>query len=429
MATLLISRTLTPADRRLRWFIVGWITLSTILNLIDRQTLSVLAPTLKDQFGLSNKGYSNIINAFLLSYTIMYTVSGRVVDRVGERIGMAACMLWWSIATMLHSLARGGLSLGIFRFLLGVGEPGNYPSALRATTTWFSRSERGLPIAIYSSGSSIGSLIATPLVAFITIRWGWRTAFFVPGFLGLLWLAVWLLTYRAPSREDGILRPEAAPKDAPARLTSRPAPASEPVSHLLKDRNVQAILLARFMSDPVWVFFLFWTPEYLKRDWSFSLTDIGLYAWIPFIFGGLGGVLGGMASDFLIRRGLGAAAARRRLLYVGGALAPVGMITGFVGSAAASIALIALMAFVCYIWFINTAALVSDVFPERVVGSIQGLMGTTGSIGGVLFTWVAGILLDTFSSYKPVFIIAGSGHLLASLALWVLMREKQGEVV
>jgi ACS family hexuronate transporter-like MFS transporter len=432
MATVLISRTLGQADRRLRWFIVGWLTLSTILNLIDRQTLSILAPTLKDQFGLTNKGYSNIINAFLLSYTIMYTVSGRIVDRVGERIGMAVCMLWWSIATMLHSLARGGLSLGIFRFLLGIGEPGNYPSALRATTTWFSKSERGLPIAIYSSGSSVGSLIAAPLVAFITIRWGWRTAFFVPGLLGLVWLWGWLWTYRAPGREQPSPSP-IVPKDTTDSLPHRPLPTGEPLSRLLKDKNVQAILLARFLSDPVWVFFLFWTADYLKRDWGFSLTDIGLYAWIPFIFGGLGGVLGGVASDFLIRRGLGAAAARRKLLYLGGMLAPVGMLTGFVGSPAASIALIALMAFVCYVWFINTAALVSDVFPERVVGSVQGLMGTTGCIGGMLFTWLAGFLLDTFSSYKPVFIIAGSGHALASLTLWALMREnlraKEGEVV
>lgn len=424
MASSTIAQTLDADDQRLRWFIVGWLTLSTILNLIDRQTLSILAPTLRDEFGLSNRGYANIVNAFLLSYTIMYTAGGVLVDRIGERVGMAACVLWWSVAAMLHGLAQGALSLGLFRFLLGVGEPVNYPAALRATTTWFAKAERGLPIAIYSSGSSAGSLIAAPLVAWLTLHYGWRFAFFATGFLGLIWFAVWVLVYRLPRHEiNGAGSQDRAPQCAKPALAGHAAPAR--LKDLLRDRNVLAILLARFVTDPVWVFFLFWTPEYLKRDWGFSLKDIGLYAWIPFIFGGLGGVLGGMASDRLIRAGLSPAVARRRLLYGAAGVAPVGMLIGLTGSARVSIALIALMAFVCYIWFINTAALVSDIFPERVIGSIQGLMGTTGSIGGMVFTWLAGLLLDAFSSYKPVFIIAGSGHLLGALALWYLMRERR----
>src|SRR6266545_4395541 len=171
--------------------------------------------------------------------------------------------------------------------------------------------------------------------------------------------------------------------------------------------------------------FSFLDSRVLEKGLGLHLKDIGLYAWIPFVFGGLGGVLGGMASDRLIRAGLSPAAARRRLLYSAAGLAPIGMLTGLVSSAGFSIALIALMAFVCYVWFINTAALVSDIFPERVVGSIQGLMGTTGSIGGMVFTWLAGLLLDSFSSYKPVFVIAGSGHLLGALILWSLMRDKR----
>jgi ACS family hexuronate transporter-like MFS transporter len=389
--------------------------------------LSVLAPTLRDEFGLSNRGYANIVNAFLVSYTIMYTVGGVLVDRIGERLGMAGCILWWSIAAMLHSLARGAFSLGLFRFLLGIGEPVNYPAALRATTSWFSRAERGLPIAIYSSGSSVGSLIATPLVAWIALQYGWRFAFFATGSLGLIWLAVWLLIYRLPRHDVNRVesRNNVSRTDAHPGLGD-PAPPQR-FTDLLKDRNVLGILLARFMTDPVWLFFLYWTPEYLKRQWGFSLKDIGLYGWIPFVFGGAGGVLGGMASDRLIRSGLSPAAARRRLLYFSAALAPVGMVTGFAGSPGISIAVIALMAFICYVWFINTAALVSDVFSEKVIGTIQGLMGTTGSIGGMLFTWLTGFLLDTMSSYKFVFVIAGSGHLLGSLALWSLMRDKRSE--
>jgi len=436
MASLAMPQELVERGRTLRWFIVAWITLSTILNLIDRQALSILAPTIRDEFGISNRGYANILNAFLLSYTIMYTGGGVLVDRIGERIGMAASILWWSIAAMLHSLTRGAFSLAIFRFLLGIGEPVNYPAALRATTTWFPRAQRGLPIAIYSSGSSVGSLIATPLVAFIALHYGWRIAFLATGSLGLIWLMGWLLIYRLPGHDFN--RIESGEELQPVDLrgikqaggvgsgeeSANPA-TPQRFGDLLKDRNVLAILLARFTTDPVWLFFLYWTPEYLKRQWGFSLKEIGLYAWIPFVFGGAGGVLGGMASDWLIRSGLSPAAARRRLLYSAAALAPIGMVTGFVGKPAISIAVIALMAFICYVWFINTAALVSDVFSERVIGTIQGLMGTTGSLGGILFNWLIGFLLDTLSSYKFVFVIAGSGHLLGSLMLWSLMRDKQ----
>jgi ACS family hexuronate transporter-like MFS transporter len=397
--------------RTLRWLIIGWITLSTILNYMDRQTLSVLAPLLRDEFKLSNEDYSHIVSAFLVSYTIMYTIGGRFVDWVGERMGMAACIIWWSIATMLHSLARGAFSLGIFRFILGIGEPGNYPAALRATTSWFPKSERGLPIAIYSSGSAVGAIFAPPLIAWLTKHYGWRFAFFLPGFLGLVWVVIWLWLYR--SREPYNIKVESpATKQALPRWID-----------LLKDRNVLAIFFARLLADPVWYFYLFWTPEYLKRERGFSIGDIGLYGWIPFVAAGLGGVLGGWLSDKLIKSGTAAAAARRRVLYFSAAMAPIGMLTGWTHSTGAAIALIAVAGFVCFVWFINTAALVSDIFPEQVVGSVQGLIGTSGSGGGVLFNLLVGFLLDRFS-YTMVFLLAGSMHLFAALVLRSLMKEQ-----
>jgi ACS family hexuronate transporter-like MFS transporter len=538
MAELVVSGHLSAGERRLRWFIVGWITLSTILNLIDRNTLAILAPTFSAQFSgssftnssslieklrssfdpvsrylwdrfsaqsqkvltdpnstsrqqqdaligggdnvlrgpsiydaqrfagvtlsektltrksqnprdqkdlirlnrllledaypreirksvflMTERDYSNIINAFLLAYTVMYTVAGRFVDKVGEKIGMTACILWWSISTMLHALARGALSLGILRFLLGIGEPGNYPAALRVCTNWFAKAERGLPIAIFSSGSSVGSLLAVPMISFLTLYFGWRAAFFVPGFLGLIWVLVWALVYRLPPQAaDG---PGVAAESPRVAETKRPA--VESMMDLLRDRNVRAIVLARFVSDPVWVFYLYWTPKYLASVWGFNLKDIGLYAWIPFLFGGMGGVFGGAASDWLIRRGLEPARARKCLLYCAGAVAPLGMTIGFAGSSAIALALIAIMAFVVYIWYIDTAALISDVFPGRVVGSILGLMGTAGSLGGIGLNWFAGFVLDTFHSYTPIFVVAGSGHLAASLILFFFLKERRAE--
>jgi ACS family hexuronate transporter-like MFS transporter len=418
--TLSFAESLRPAERRLRWFLIGWITLSTILNLINRNTLAILAPTLKEKLGMTQADYGNIIMFFQLSYAVMYVASGRFVDRVGEKVGMAACIAWWSVSTMLHALSRGVLSLGIFRFLLGVGEPGNYPAALRASARWFAKDERGLPIAIWSSGSSVGSLLSVPLIAFLALHFGWQMAFLVPGLLGLVWVVVWIIAYRMPSVavEGRSLGAEAAAALAPSDSKS------ETFLDLLKDRRVWTIIAVRLLTDPIWVFYLSWTPKYLAEVWKFDLVKMGLYGWIPFLFGGMGGVFGGMASDWMIRRGVEPVQARKRLLYITGALAPLGMLTGFVGSAGLSIVLIALMAFVCYVWFIDTAALMSDVFPEHVVGSVLGLSAGIGQFGGILVAWLAGHLLEQGGSYTPLFLLAGSGHLLAALILFFFLKDK-----
>ncbi len=410
--------------RKLRWIIAGWLTLSTILNLVDRQTLSILAPLLRDKFHMSQQDYAHIVSAFLISYAVMYTVGGRFVDWIGERVGMAACILWWSICAMLTSLAQGFWSLGIIRFLLGLGEPGNYPAALRATTRWFPKAERGLPIALFSSGSAVGNIIAPPMIAGLMLLWGWRAAFIIPGALGLVWLVVWLWIYRLPEHLPGISQEELAwiRNENSQGVASASASGPQRWGDLLKDRNVLALVLCRLVSDPVWYFYLFWIPEYLTRERGFSLAEIGLYAWIPFVAGAVGGMVGGRASDRLVHAGVRPARARTRVLYISAAIAPLGMLTGKVHTAAMAIALIAVMAFVVYSWFINTAALIPDLFSEKVVGSVLGLMGTAGSAGAVVFTTLVGFLL-THYSYTAVFLLAGSMHLLASLILWSLLRE------
>jgi MFS transporter, ACS family, hexuronate transporter len=405
----------------MRWVIAAWLTLSTILNLIDRQTLSILAPFLRDKFQLSDQGYSHVVTAFLVSYTVMYTLGGRFVDWIGERIGMAACILWWSICTMLTGLAQGPWSLGIFRFLLGLGEPGNYPAALRATTRWFPKSERGLPIALFSSGSAVGNVLAPPLIASLTLFFGWRSAFFLPGLLGLVWLAVWLAIYHLPEALPGITQEELKPlEEESASDNSR---ARAPWFALLKDRNVLALVLSRLVSDPVWYFYVFWIPEYLKRERGFSLAEIGMYTWMPFVAGALGGMVGGRASDALIARGVSPVKARTRVLYVSAALAPLGMFTGVVHSAAAAILLIATMAFVVYSWFINTAAIIPDVVSDKVVGSVLGFIGTAGSAGGALFSVLIGYLLSRYS-YGLAFVLAGSMHVVGASILWSLIKDR-----
>jgi ACS family hexuronate transporter-like MFS transporter len=402
---------LRASYKTLRWTVILWITVSTVLNYMDRQTLSILAPFLRDQFHMSAQQYSNIVSAFLLSYTVMYAGGGVFVDAVGERLGMAACIAWWSIATMLHSVATGPWSLGILRFLLGMGEPGNYPAALRATTTWFPKSQRGLPVAVYSSGSALGAILAPPLIAWITFRLGWRFAFLLPGICGLVWVLVWLALYRKPA-EYGF-----SVVTGTANAGTRRAWWS-----LLRDRNVLGLFFARMIADPVWYFYLFWIPEYLKRERGFGLAEIGLYAWIPFVAADLGGLFAGFCSDRLIQHGMQAARARRRVLYGAAAFAPVGILTSRAQSSGTAIALIAIAGFICFVWFINTATLVSDVFPENVVGSVQGLIGSAGSAGGVLFNLLTGFMVDR-GGYRAVFVLVGSMHLVAALILWRLMRD------
>lgn len=416
-----VAETLTY--RRLRWLIVAWLTLSTVLNLIDRQTLSILAPFLRERFGLSpqdwQRAYANIVSAFLVSYTVMYAVGGRLVDRIGERTGMALCIVWWSVCTMLTSMARSAFGLGGVRFLLGIGEPANYPAALRACTRWFPKAERGLPIAIFSSGSSAGNAIAPPLVASLTLAFGWRAAFILPGALGLLWTIVWLRLYRVPEEHPAVTLDE--------RLALRDA---EPIAvherwiDLLRDRNVLALVLARFVSDPVWYFYLFYMPDYLKNERGFNLKDMAFFAWIPFVFGMCGGMAAGAISDWLIRRGWQPVTARTRVLYLSALAAPLGMLTTRATSAAAAIALMAVVAFIVYCWFINTAAVIPDLFSDRVVGSVLGLMGTAGSGAGILFAQLVGYILSRYS-YAPAFLLTGSMHVAAALILWSLLRPLQ----
>lgn len=412
---------LTWTYRRMRWVITALLTLSTILNLLDRQTLSILAPFLRDHFQMSVQAYANIVTAFQISYTIMYAAGGRLVDRVGERAGMAACILWWSVCTMLTAFVQGAVSLGAVRFLLGLGEPGNYPAALRATTRWFPKSERGLPIACFSSGSAVGNLLAPPLVAGLSLVFGWRAAFLLPGALGLVWLAIWLAVYRMPAEYPGMSIGQAQ------ELAAEASPASGRWFTVLRNRNVLALLAARLITDPVWYFYIFWIPEYLKRERGFSLNDIGMFGWIPFVAGAIGGMVGGRASDLLIARRMRASAARRRVLYISTAIAPLGVLTSQVRSAAAAIALIAVAAFVVYSWFINTAAIIPDLVPENETGTVLGFIGTAGSATGALFTQLVGYLV-AHHSYGIVFVLAGSMHVVGALILWIFMRDEEATV-
>jgi MFS transporter, ACS family, hexuronate transporter len=388
---------------RLRWFILALLFLATTINYVDRQTLSILAPTIRAEFHLTEIDYSRVVSAFLLSYTVMYAVSGRIIDKIGVRLGMAASILWWSLATMATSLARGGFSLAWLRFGLGVGEPGVYPAGLRAMAEWFPERERAMAAGIFSSGSAVGALVAPPLIAFLALRFGWRYAFLLPGAIGLFWLPVWLLLYR---NQAG--KPQT---EAPSRSWLS----------LVRDRKVLALVLPRLASDPVWYFYLFWLPDYLQRSRHFSLAQVGFYGWIPFLFADLGNVLGGVASDWLVRLGRTPARSRIFVLVAGACLGPLGAFVGLVDHVAVAIAITCLVAFLTQSWSTNIGTLALDVLPVSESSSVIGLMGTIGSLGGILFSQVLGVLVEHFG-YSAAFIFSSALQPIAAVTLLVLFR-------
>jgi MFS transporter, ACS family, hexuronate transporter len=410
--TQLQTATTTTSSRR--WVILGLLFLATVINFVDRQTLSILAPTLRSEFGMSDSDYANVVSAFLASYMVMYTVSGRLLDRFGVRVGLAACIGWWSLATMLTARAWNATSLAGCRFLLGIGEPGIFPGGVKVCGEWFPRRLRAFAIGFFSSGSAIGALIAPPLIAWLTLRYGWRMAFVIPGAIGLLWIPVWLMVYR-PQRLE--------PEDSDVNAVTTTARSWR---QLLSERQVWGLVLPRLLSDPVWYLYLFWLPDYLQRERGLSLREIGLYGWIPFLFADLGAMGGGALSDWLIRRGWSAQRARIALLVAVACVAPLGALVGFLPTAATAIALTCLIAFLTQCWATNTSALTADTFAQAETGTVAGMMGTAGSLGGVLFTQLLGVAIATFG-YSSAFVLGAVMHPIAAVLLVSLYRQQRSE--
>ena len=399
-----------------RWIIVGLLFVATVINYVDRQTLSVLSHTLREELKLTESDYANVVSAFLLSYLVMYTVSGRLIDRFGVRIGATVCVAWWSVASMLTGFATGPLSLAGFRFLLGVGEPGIFPAGLKACGEWFPKTMRALPTGIFSSGVSIGAIIAAPLIAWITMQFGWRAAFIIPGAVGLLWIPLWWWIYRTPAEH-----PAVTPKDLEQLDQAAPSGERKRWRDVLGQRKVWGLVLPRLASDPVWYFYLFWLPDYFQRIRHLSLAEIAIYGWIPFLFADLGNVLGGAISDWLIRRGWPVARARFAVLACVGILAPFGALVGFVHNTAGAIAITCLITFLCQAWSTNIATLAADLSDRTETATVMGMMGSAGGLGGIIFSQLLGVTIVALG-YSSAFILAAALHPLAALTLFFILR-------
>jgi len=404
----------------LRWYIASLLFASSVINYIDRQTLSIVAPVLTKELHLSEIDYSNILQAFLIAYTVMYLVSGWITDRWGTRLALASFMTWWSAANALHAAARSALQLGVFRFLLGAGESGNFMAATKAASEWYPPKERAFVNGLVNAGASVGAIVAAPLVVWLTMRLGWRNAFLITGSLGFVWLAAWLFFYHLPEKHPRITAQELALLRGPAVPAGKQA-ARAKWADLLRWPQTWGLLLSRFVSDPVWWFYLFWLPKYLVEQRGFTLAEIGLLAWMPYLAADLGAVAGGLASGYLIKRGWPVLKARRTTMLPCALLMPVSPIIAFSPSNRLVMMLICLVTFSHMAWKTNLMTMTNDIFPTRMVGSVAGVVAFGSGLGAAVFTNIAGKIIS-LGSYSLIFIIMGFMHPAAFLLVQLLVR-------
>ena len=388
----------------LRWAMIALAFFATLINYLDRQALSVSAPILQIQFHMSSVGYSRVLFAFMLAYTVMNGASGMVIDRLGTKLGYGLFVAWWSLCAMLHSCARGVWSLGILRFLLGFGEAGNWPAAVKVVAEWFPAEERALASGVFNSGSSIGAILAPPVIAGLLLRFGWRSAFVAVGSLGFVWLAIWSAGYRSP-----------------ARKADTPAPASAPsLRLLLRSRFVWTFTISKIFVDPVWYFYTFWFPEYLFHARHFDLAAIGRYAWIPFFVAGLGSMGGGLIAKGFLSMKVPLSGARKAAVTVAAAMMTMAIPGVLVPGSALSIALVSIAMAGYTAALANMLAMPADVFPAGRVASVYGLASMGSGFGGMVFALVTGWLVERYS-YVPVFWLFGLIPMICVAILWVFM--------
>jgi ACS family hexuronate transporter-like MFS transporter len=388
-----------------RWYFVVMVAVAIAISYFDRQTLPVAIIAIQHNIPLSNQQFSYLQTAFLLSYAALYVGGGRLLDLLGTRRGFLLIMIWWSLACALHALANGFMLLLAARFLLGGGEGGAFPAATRVVAEWIEPHERSTAMGLINAGTAIGSLLAPPIIGFVLLHSGWRAVFVLAGAAGLTWVCWWAISFRSNTST-------LSSNTVDARLIAHELPWLE----LVRMRNVQCFVFAKFMSDSAWYFMLFWLPKYLYDARGFDIKQVSYYGWIPYAASGIGSFLGGWFSSYLLRRGRTLNSARKIALGCCAALMPVIMLVSLTPVSVA-IALFSVAFFAQQAWSGLIMTLPTDVFPLTVVGSVAGMIGFGGAIGGAIFGLVAGYLLGHGLSYGVLFVIVGTFHLIGFTAI------------
>ena len=401
-----------------RWWILLLLFFAMEINILDRQVLSLVAPVLRDEFQLSNTDYGRILFCFLLGMTLGQIPVGMMMDRLGPRVGFGIIFVGWSVANLLHGFAATVMQFCLLRLLLGLNECGAYSGGVKVIGQWFRPSERAFAGGLFNSGSVIGAVLAPPLIVYLMGAFGWRAAFIIPSVVSLIWLVPWFMLYWEPGRHPR-LKPAVAPETAPERAPSA-AGAQPSILVLLTLAPVWGVVLIRAFGGPVTHFYWYWLPEYLKRDRGMTLQQIGAFAWLPFLCGGIGNIGGGWLSSHLIRRGWTVNRARKTVMISGGVLCLLAVLTPFAPTAGSALAIICLASLGINAIAANLMGLIADLFPQEVLARVSAMTGVGDNVIGMLMMLLAGIVIDRFS-YTPVFIAVGLLPVLSLTALMVLV--------
>jgi ACS family hexuronate transporter-like MFS transporter len=413
----------------LRWYIAILLMLVTTINYIDRTSLSVAAPTLKEQLHINEQQFAYIIVCFQFCYMLMQPISGRIIDYLNIRRGFSLSVVWWSIANMLHAFARTPLTFGIFRGILGVGEAGNFPGIAKTASEWFPPKERTMATGIANIGSGTGTLIAMPFVAFIILKLGWQAAFVITGAIGFIWVALWLLFYYPPEKHPMITPEELAHiQQGQRELYIEEVPREKGVWKIvLWQRNFWGIAIARFLSEPAWQFFTYWIPLYLVTQRGMNLKQIALFGWIPFLAADLGSFVGGLLSPMYQKIGFSVLNARRVSMTTAALLMPFALLIAKAPSGGWAVFWFCFGAFGHNCISATLLTLPADLFPKHTVATANGLSGCIGYFGGMLFTWGVGWLVMHLG-YKPIFTMIAFFDIIGATALWLLLRIPQPQL-
>lgn len=408
----------------LRWWIIGLVTLGTVLNYLARATLSVAAPTLTQELGLTTQQYSYVVMAFQAAYTVMQTVAGAVLDALGTRLGFFLFAVGWALANMAHGLATGWQGLALFRGLLGATEAAAIPAGTKTVATWFPPAERPLATSAFQIGTSFGAILAPPIVVFCIVTWGWPSAFVVTGTMSLVWAGMWWIGYRDPEAHPRISKKEraviAGGRELEEGMTAKPVTRAA----VIRSRGFWAIAIPRFLAEPAWQTFNFFIPLYLVAVWNVDLAGIAAMAWLPFVAADLGSLAAGLMPPFLIARGASLIGSRKITMTIGALLMSALALIGLAGSAEVAIALFCLGGFAHQMLNGALLTLCSDVFDQRAVGTASGMAGTFAWIGGLGFTFLIGQSADAYG-YDPLFVALAGLDLIGAAVLWGLLRTRR----
>ena len=407
----------SPRAGYFRWIICALLLFGTTKNYMDRQVLGILKGTLQHDLGWNDIDFGNLVLAFQGFYAIGMVVVGWVIDRLGTRLGYALSMIFWSLASMGHALASSFTSFIVARSALGLGEAGVFPASIKTVAEWFPKKERALATGIFNAGTKVGAIVTPFVVAFITGRWGWRWAFLITGASGFVWLVFWLLLYRRPEEHPRVSKAELA------YIRSDPQPPTAKIAwaRLIPHRQTWAFVVGKFMTDPIWWFYLFWIPDFLQRKHGLNLMNIRLPIVVIYVIADVGSVAGGWFSSWLIHRGRTVNVARKSALLVC-ALCVIPVVFAYnMQSLWGAVLLIGLAAAAHQGFSANLFTLTSDTFPAQAVGSVVGMGGMAGAIGGMLIATIVGHALQWTGSYMIPFLMAGSAYVLALAAIQLLV--------